>query len=83
MSKDHSLNYICKNVRILRIINHLSLQKMAKITGIGVGSLRKLEAGILPPRLSCDFVFSAADYFQIPAHVLFCPIPGMEELYGF
>ena len=58
------------NVVWLRKINNISKRKMCEILEIGIGSLNKIEKGILPPRLSVDVLFAIAHYFEISAEKL-------------
>ena len=63
--------FILKNNLVcLRKQNGLSQKQMARLLGIGVGSLRKLEHGCLPSRLSVDFLFRIQDLFHIQPHTL-------------
>lgn len=36
---------------------------MAKILGIGITTLNKIEQGVLPPRLSAEILFRIREYF--------------------
>ncbi len=47
---------------------------MAKILGIGITTWRKIEQGIMPPRLSTAVVYNAADAFGVPTSHLFSDI---------
>lgn len=61
----------CQNVKLLREVCGLSKKEMAKICGIGVNSLSKIESGVLPPKLSCVMVINLADYFKLNADIFF------------
>ena len=61
----------CYNVAMLRKQHHLSKKQMAKILGIGIGSLNKLESGILPPRMDVKVAFNIFDAFDIHPKDLF------------
>ena len=62
------------NLVWLRKQNGLSQKQMAGLLGIGVGSLRKLEHGCLPPRLSVDFLFRIQDLFHLRPHILLASV---------
>ena len=59
------------NIKQLRQSHNLSKKSMAKIMGIGVGSLTKLENGILPPRADANCLLNLHKYFGIPISELF------------
>ena len=65
------LNNLLYNIKWLRMQHGLSEKQMAEILGIGVGSLRKIENGALPPRLSVSIVFKVQNYFCIQPKDLF------------
>ncbi len=81
MDNDYQLKILCTNIRILRVKNGLSKKKMAKILGIGISSLCRLEAGEVPPRLGSNMLMRIRDHFQISISSLFGPLPGMEKFY--
>ena len=53
------------NVAWLRSHHGLSKMKMAELLGIGVGSLNKIEKGILPPQLSAWVIVEINRNFHI------------------
>ena len=57
MNINQDICNFCNNVQLLRRSKGLSQRAMAEIMGIGIGSLRKIEYGILPPRLTVDVLF--------------------------
>lgn len=63
------------NLAALRKQHHLTQKQMAHILGIGIHSWRMIERGIMPPRLSTEVVYNAADAFGIPAARLFSETP--------
>ena len=63
------------NLEALRKQHHLTQKQMAQILGIGIHSWRMIERGIMPPRLSTEVVYNAADAFGIPAARLFSETP--------
>ena len=65
------LETLTHNLRWLRKRNGSSQKTMAGILKIGVGSLSKLEHGVIPPRLSVEFVFAVHDHFGIAPSALF------------
>jgi len=71
MITDEEIMNFCCNVKRLRVENKLTKKQMAEICGIGVGSLNKLEQGILPPRLSAYMLLGIYNYFGIMPSALF------------
>ena len=57
-------NLIC-NIVFLRKHFGISRKRMAKLLGIGVTTLQKLEQGILSPRLGVDIFFHIQRNFGI------------------
>ena len=55
----------------LRHSHNLSKKSMAKIMGIGIGSLNKLESGILPPRADVQCLLNLNKHFGISISELF------------
>lgn len=54
------------NVALLREERGLSRRTMAKLLGISPATLVKMEAGILPPRLSVEVIFRVWKFFAMP-----------------
>ena len=72
---EKEIQIFLNNVALLRKKHGLSKKAMAKILGIGVASLNKLESGILPPRVTVDVFFRIYNYFGIsPTEQLRRPI---------
>jgi len=69
---DYELSVFCDNVRFLRKAHGLSQKEMAKIMGIGVGGLRIIERGTVPPRLDVFVLICLSDHFHISCDSLFC-----------
>lgn len=46
----------CNLVRSLRFETKITQKEMASILGVGVGSVRKLERGVIPARLTPDAI---------------------------
>ena len=63
------VDIFCSNVRYLRASNGLTQKEMAKIMGISVGSLRKIERGILPG-ISWQVILRLNEYFMLPIEML-------------
>lgn len=59
------INTFLNNISWLRKHCGLSKKEMAKRLQIGIWTLNKIERGELPPRLSCDIVFSVYKNFGI------------------
>lgn len=64
-NKDESYDIFCHNVSALRKRHCLSKKKMARILGIGIASLDKIERGVIPKRMSCDVLIRLGKYFDI------------------
>ncbi len=69
MSKSE-LEHFCTTIKHLRAEHHLTKTDMAKILGISVCSLNKLERGVMP-RISCEVVYRMMDYFHLTAKEVF------------
>ncbi|MBQ7090117.1 MAG: helix-turn-helix transcriptional regulator [Clostridia bacterium] len=61
----NDIKTFCTNIKKLRNAHHLTQKEMAALLKIGVASLRKLEQGSLPPRMTCDIIFHIDHYFGI------------------
>ena len=64
------LKHFCTIVKTLRETNRLSKTAMAKILGISVSSLNKLEAGVMP-RISSKVITRLMEYFHVSAEEVF------------
>jgi len=53
MDTNKEIQLFCSNITWLRKKHGLTKKTMAAALGIGLYTLNKLEAGQLPPRLSC------------------------------
>jgi len=71
MNTDTEIQVFCKNIRALRKREGLTQREMAAVMRIGVGSLRKIEVGVLPPRLGTDAIINLARNFHIKPSKLF------------
>lgn len=59
------------NLKYLRRQHNLTQKQMAQILGISITTWRKMEQGIMPPRLSSLVIYRAADAFGVDAARLF------------
>lgn len=64
-TNDNLMEFLSHNVLYLRKTHNITKKEMAKILGIGIKTLSKIEQGILPPRLSVEVLFRIRDYFGI------------------
>ena len=55
----------CHNIKWMRLHRKLSKKKMAEILKISVGTLTKIENGMLPPRLTIEIFFNFQNHFGI------------------
>lgn len=55
----------CHNIKWTRLHRKLSKKEMAKILKISVGTLTKIENGMLPPRLNVEIFFRVQHCFGI------------------
>ena len=59
------LAILCENIRIIRKREGLTQKKMAQKLKISVKSLSKLEKGVVPHNLSCEFLINVYLEFGI------------------
>ena len=71
MKREAHMQSLARQLRFLRKKHGLSQRELADILRIGLTSLRLLERGILPARLSCEVLFDLSDHFRIPMSRLF------------
>ncbi|MBQ3604103.1 MAG: helix-turn-helix transcriptional regulator [Clostridia bacterium] len=64
-------NVFGHNLYRLRKENKLTQKEMADKLGISISSLRKLENGIVTPRLTINIIFNASKEFSIEPYELF------------
>lgn len=62
---DKEMKIFLKNIYILRTKYNKNKKEMAKILGISIYKLNKLENGILPKSLTCDIFFRIYENFNI------------------
>ena len=70
-STNKDLLIFCHNIRALRRVHKLTQKEMAKICGISISTLRKLEHNILPVKISIRTVFNLSIYFNLLPSQLF------------
>ena len=70
---------LTQNIRILRKKHSLTKQEMARILKIGTGSLRKLENGELPQKLSVEVLFEIQRYFGISPYNMFSQVLSEDD----
>ena len=61
----------CFNVKKLREVNNISKIKMAKLLHICVGTLAKIESGILPPRTNYLVLVRICENFHVTPNQIF------------
>ena len=70
MDTSQELQNFCSNVTYLRKKHGLTQVQMAQIMDVGVKTVRLLERGILPPRLSADVLYRLHIHFHISINAL-------------
>ena len=65
---------MCKNIKKLRNAEGLTQQDMAKALRIGNETLRSLENGIIPPRVSASIIIKISKLFNIAPAYLFADL---------
>ena len=75
MKKHLEILYLGQRIKRIRAEQKISQKEMAHILGTGVGTLSKIEHGILPSRLSCEILFRIQDQFGIQPKELLKPCP--------
>ncbi len=74
MKKSDYFLAFSENIKCIRKEAGLSQKEMARMLGIGVSTLSKIEKGVLPPRLSCSVLFCIQRHFGIHPKDMFAPI---------
>lgn len=70
-NKVDQMDIFLHNIAWLRNHYGISKKRMAKILGVSVGTINKMESDILPPRLDVSIIFNIQDYFGIKLTELF------------
>lgn len=73
MDNVNDLQIFCDNILFLRKVHRLSQRQLAKIMGISVYCLRKLEQGMMPGSFGSDAILLAARHFHLRPARLFTP----------
>ena len=68
---DQQLLNLCQNLTALRLAHHFTPTEMAGILEISAASLKRLEAGEVPPRIGVDFLIQGARHFHVTTASLF------------
>ena len=68
---NNEIQIMCTNIKKLRELNKLSQKEMARMLGIGIETLRSLENGIIPPRVSASLIIKISKLFNITPAYLF------------
>ena len=74
MNTNEELIIFCKNIKTIRQQLGITQREMAKICNIGIVSLRKIENGIFPQRLTVEPLIKICRVFEILPYKLFQPI---------
>ena len=59
------IDFFLQNIAWLRKHHGLSKREMAQRLSISVGTLNKIERGVLPPRLGCEILFAVYRCFGV------------------
>ena len=78
----NEIEIFCNNIRLLRRVYRLTQKDMAKVLGISVHSLAKLEQGILPPHISSEVLIYINYCFGITPDRMFTVLTedDLEEM---
>ncbi len=68
---DFEMNNLLHNIKHLRISNNISKKQMAKMLGIGLKTLNKIENGEMPPKLGASVLCNISKHFNISTYKLF------------
>ena len=79
MTNKEELQIFCKNLKYLRKKYKLSQKEMAKICGVGVLSIRKLENGIIPKHLGAGIFINISKVLRMSPSVLLTYLIECEE----
>ena len=64
---DQYVQNFCRNVRYLRLSRGLTRLQMARIMGIGVDKLGRIERGEAPLRITSAMICRLCDHFNLSA----------------
>ena len=74
MDKEQCQANLCQNIKTLRIQHNLTQAQMAHTLGISITSLRKIENGTIPQRLSYHILYALHFSFGIDIDDLFTTV---------
>ncbi len=74
MNKEKNKQIFCENIKILREKNNFSQTQMAQKLGVSLKTLRFLENGTLPPRVSVKIIYNIHNNFGIEIQDIFSPL---------
>ena len=63
-TNEQELKIFTENIKLLREKASLTQSQMAELLNISIGSLEKLESGVIPKRLSVEVVFKIMSVFK-------------------
>ena len=66
---DYAANF-SHNIRFLRQQHNLSQKDMARILGMGVGMLRRIEHGEMPRRCHAGHLLALSEHFGVATHAV-------------
>lgn len=74
MKYDEFNSVFCGNIKYIRTKYELSQKEMAHRCGISLYTLRKLEQGIIPPKLGVEILYNIFYNFGILPGEMFKPL---------
>ena len=63
-TNEQELKIFTENIKFLRQKASFTQSQMAELLNISIGSLEKLESGVIPKRLSVEVVFKIMSVFK-------------------
>lgn len=78
MQTNNEIQVLSENIKLLRSVLGLSKKEMAQKIRISVAGLYKLERGVIPPRLPCDFLIYIHWEFGVTPSQMFMPRLGIK-----
>lgn len=74
MTNNSNMDVFCRNIAILRKVHGLTQKEMAKLMGVSVYCVRKLERGVIPERLRIDVIYPLCRQFGMNPASIFKPL---------
>ncbi len=71
---ENEIKIFLKNIAVLRHLNSLTKNEMAKILKIGIVEVEKIERGELPPSITIEVIFEIHKHFGINPKDQFKPL---------